>query len=104
MSNKNFELRNPDTGLTTSLPVRRGTLGADVVDIATINRDQGVFTFDPAFGMTASCESKITYIDGDNGVLLYRGFPVEQLAEQSSFMEVCYLLLHGDLPTAQQLD
>ena len=104
MSNKNLELRNPDTGLTTALPVRQGTLGSDVVDIATINRDQGVFTFDPAFGMTASCESKITYIDGDNGVLLYRGFPVEQLAEQSSFMEVCYLLLHGELPTAKQQD
>jgi citrate synthase len=104
MSNKNFELKNPDSGLTSALPVRRGTLGPEVVDIATINRDQGVFTFDPAFGMTAACESKITYIDGDNGVLLYRGYPVEQLAEQSTFMEVCYLLLHGELPSVRQLD
>src|SRR5579864_7341867 len=103
MTNKNFELRNP-AGTTSALPVRAGTLGPDVLDIATINRDQGVFTFDPAFGMTASCESKITYIDGDAGVLLYRGYPVEQLAERSSFMEVCYLLLYGELPDAAKLD
>jgi citrate synthase len=103
MTSKNFELKNPDSGVTTKLPVRQGTIGPEVVDISTINRDQGVFTFDPAFGMTASCESKITYIDGDNGVLLYRGYPVEQLAEQSNFMEVCYLLLHGDLPNPAQL-
>jgi citrate synthase len=104
MSNKNFELKNPDSGLTSSLPVRKGTIGTDVIDISTLHRDQGVFTFDPAFGMTASCESKITYIDGDAGVLLYRGYPVEQLAEQSSFMEVCYLLLYGELPNVSELD
>src|SRR5580693_176222 len=103
MSNKNFELKNPDSGLTSSLPVRKGTLGTDVIDISTLHRDQGVFTFDPAFGMTASCESKITYIDGDAGVLLYRGYPVEQLAEQSSFMEVANLLIYGSLPTGAQL-
>ena len=103
MDNKNFELKSP-TDTASALPVRSGTLGPDVLDIATINRDQGVFTFDPAFGMTASCESKITYIDGDAGVLLYRGYPVEELAERSSFMEVCYLLLYGELPTTQQLD
>jgi citrate synthase len=103
MSNKNFELKNP-AGTTSALPVRQGTLGPDVLDIATINRDQGVFTFDPAFGMTASCESKITYIDGDAGVLLYRGYPVEQLAERSSFMEVCSLLLYGELPSGRQLE
>jgi citrate synthase len=103
MSNKNFELKNP-AGTTSALPVRQGTLGPDVLDIATINRDQGVFTFDPAFGMTASCESKITYIDGDAGVLLYRGYPVEQLAERSSFMEVCSLLLYGELPNGRQLE
>jgi citrate synthase len=103
MTAKNFELKNPDSGVTTKLPVRQGTIGPEVIDISTINRDQGVFTFDPAFGMTASCESKITYIDGDAGVLLYRGYPVEQLAEQSNFMEVCYLLLHGELPNPAQL-
>ena len=85
-------------------PSRRGTIGPDVIDIAGISKDHGVFTFDPGFGVTAACESKITYIDGDAGVLLHRGYPVEQLAEKSSFMEVCYLLLNGDLPTQPQLE
>ena len=79
--------------------MRSGTIGPDVLDIANLTKDQGVFTFDPGFGATASCESKITYIDGDAGVLLYRGYPVEQLAEKSSFMEVAYLLIHGELPS-----
>ncbi len=83
--------------------MRAGTIGPDVLDIANLTRDHGVFTFDPAFGVTASCESKITYIDGDAGVLLYRGYPVEQLAEKSNFMEVAYLLIHGELPTPEQL-
>ncbi len=103
MPSKNFELKNPASGLTTSLPVRVGTIGPEVLDIANVARDHGVFTFDPGFGVTASCESKITYIDGDAGVLLYRGYPVEQLAEKSTFMEVAYLLINGDLPTAGQL-
>ncbi|HEY4973446.1 MAG TPA: citrate/2-methylcitrate synthase, partial [Steroidobacteraceae bacterium] len=80
MTSKNFELKNPESGLTTSLPVRSGTIGPDVLDISNLNRDHGVFTYDPAFAVTASCDSKITYIDGDAGVLLYRGYPVEQLA------------------------
>ncbi len=103
MNTKTFELCNPATGVKTSLPVHSGTIGPDVVDIAAINRDHGVFTFDPAFGVTASCESKITYIDGDEGVLLYRGYPVDQLAAKSSFMEVAYLLILGELPSAAQL-
>ena len=103
MTSKNFELKNPESGLTTSLPVRSGTIGPDVLDISNLNRDHGVFTYDPSFAVTASCDSKITYIDGDAGVLLYRGYPVEQLAEKSSFMEVAYLLIYGDLPTAKQL-
>jgi citrate synthase len=103
MTAKTFELSNPTTGLKTALPVRSGTIGPDVLDIANITKDHGVFTFDPAFGVTASCESKITYIDGDAGVLLYRGYPVEQLAEKSTFMEVAYLLMHGELPTAAAL-
>ncbi|HEX4023736.1 MAG TPA: citrate synthase [Steroidobacteraceae bacterium] len=103
MPSKNFELKNPASGLTTSLPVRAGTIGPEVLDIANVARDHGVFTFDPGFGVTASCESKITYIDGDAGVLLYRGYPVEELAEKSSFMEVAYLLINGELPTAAQL-
>jgi citrate synthase len=103
MSSKNFELKNPESGLTTSLPVRSGSIGPDVLDISNLNRDHGVFTYDPAFAVTASCDSKITYIDGDAGVLLYRGYPVEQLAEKSSFMEVAYLLMYGELPSAAQL-
>src|ERR1700686_3849814 len=103
MTSKNFELKNPESGLTTSLPVRSGTIGPDVLDISNLNRDHGVFTYDPSFAATASCDSKITYIDGDAGVLLYRGYPVEQLAEKSTFMEVAYLLIYGDLPSAKQL-
>ena len=103
MNTKTFELINPATGVKSSLPVQSGTLGPDVLDISTLTRDQGVYTFDPAFGVTASCESKITYIDGDQGVLLYRGYPVEQLAAKSSFMEVAYLLIHGELPKAAEL-
>ena len=103
MEGKSFELADPVTGVKTALPVRSGTIGPDVLDIAQITRDQGVFTFDPGFGATASCESKITYIDGDAGVLLYRGYPVEQLAEKANFMEVAYLLIHGELPDAKNL-
>jgi citrate synthase len=102
-ANKFFELTNPATGAKANLPIRSGTIGPDVVDIGNLYRDVDVFTFDPAFSATASCESKITYIDGDAGVLLYRGYPVEQLAEKSSFMEVSYLLIHGELPTPAQL-
>jgi citrate synthase len=104
MSGKNFELTNTVTAVKTVLPVRSGTIGPDVLEIANITRDQNVFTFDPGFGATASCESKITYIDGDAGILLYRGYPVEQLAEKSSFMEVAYLLIHGELPNSKQLE
>ncbi len=103
MERKSFELADPVTGVKTALPVRSGTIGPDVLDIAQITRDQGVFTFDPGFGATASCESKITYIDGDAGVLLYRGYPIEQLAEKANFMEVAYLLIHGELPNSKNL-
>jgi citrate synthase len=89
---------------STSLPVLSGTIGPDVVDIRKLYGDLGVFTFDPGYGATASCDSKITYIDGDAGVLLYRGFPIEQLAENSDFIEVSYLLMYGDLPTPAQLE
>jgi citrate synthase len=83
--------------------VRRGSVGPPVIDIRSLYKDTGAFTFDPGFTSTASCESQITYIDGDAGVLLYRGYPIEQLATQSTFMEVCYLLLHGELPTKEEL-
>jgi len=85
------------------LQVIKGTTGPDVIDVRKLYDDSGVFTFDPGFGATASCDSKITYIDGDAGVLLYRGYPVEQLAEKSSFVEVAYLLIYGELPTTAQL-
>jgi|UniRef100_A0A8J4M540 citrate synthase len=81
------------------LPMLTGTIGPAVVDIRKLYNELGIFTYDPGYGGTASCESKITYIDGDEGVLLYRGYPIEQLAEHSSFLEVAYLLLNGDLPT-----
>jgi citrate synthase len=103
MSDKKFELVDRATERKAQLTVRNGTIGPSVVDISTINKDLGVFTYDPGFGMTAATDSKITYIDGDAGVLLYRGYPVEQLAAHSSFMEVSYLLLLGELPSDKQL-
>jgi len=90
------------TGRQFELPVIAGTVGPDVVDVRTLYNETGYFTFDPGFTSTGSCESTITYIDGDEGILLYRGYPIQELAEHSDFMEVCYLLLYGDLPTAEQ--
>jgi len=84
-------------------PVYSPTVGPDVIDISKLYAQSGVFTYDPGFTSTASCESTITYIDGDKGELLYRGYPIEQLAEQSHFLEVCYLLLYGELPSQAQL-
>ncbi|GEP04703.1 citrate synthase [Methylobacterium oxalidis] len=84
------------------LPVKTGTIGPSVIDIGKLHAKTGVFTFDPGFTSTASCESKITYIDGDAGVLLYRGYPIEQLAEHGDFLETCYLMLFGELPTPSQ--
>ena len=89
-------------GREIELPVKSGTIGPDVVDIGKLYAKTGAFTFDPGFTSTASCESKITYIDGDEGVLLYRGYPIEQLAEQGDFLETCYLMLFGHLPTPAQ--
>jgi citrate synthase len=87
---------------TVEAPVLKGTLGPDVLDIRKLYAEADVFTYDPGFTSTASCESKITFIDGDKGVLLHRGYPIDQLAEHSNFLEVCYLLLHGELPTAPE--
>ena len=89
-------------GKTVELPVYSGTIGPDVIDIGKFHAQTGMFTLDPGFTSTASCESQITYIDGDQGILLHRGYPIDQLAENSNFLEVCYLLLHGELPTANQ--
>jgi citrate synthase len=104
MTESKFELIDRATGKKSELPVRVGTIGPSVLDVAGLYRDHDAFTFDPGLGVTAACESKITYIDGDAGVLLYRGYPVEQLAEKSTFMEVCHLLLYGELPTRRLLD
>src|SRR5687768_5350150 len=85
-----------------SFPVYGGTIGPDVIDISKLYGQTGMFTYDPGFTSTGSCDSKITYIDGDEGILLYRGYPIEQLAEHGDFLETCYLLLYGELPTATQ--
>jgi len=88
---------------TVTLPIMQGTLGPEVLDVRALYKDTGKFTFDPGFVSTASCESAITFIDGDKGLLMYRGYPIDQLAEQSSYLEVCYLLMFGELPTKEQL-
>jgi citrate synthase len=85
------------------LDILTGTIGPDVIDVGKLT-SQGYFTYDPGFVSTASCESKITYIDGDKGVLLHRGYPIEQLAEQSDYLETCFLLLHGELPNQKEKD
>ena len=103
MSQDTYRLINP-AGDEMELPVRKGTVGPDVIDIAKLYKTKGVFTYDPGFVSTGSCESDITFIDGEKGILMYRGYPVEQLAKHSNFLEVSYLLLHGDLPTPAELD
>lgn len=90
--------------LTKEFTIKNGTIGPDVIDISSLYKQHGVFTYDPGFMSTASCESKITYIDGDAGILLYRGYPIEQLAEKSTFLETSYLLLEGELPNEKQLE
>src|SRR5688572_18153903 len=90
-------------GNSNDYGVLTGSVGPDVIDIRKLYGNTGAFTYDPGFTSTASCQSEITYIDGDAGILLHRGYPIDQLAEQSSFMEVCYLLLNGDLPDADEL-
>jgi len=91
-------------GKTYEFPVQEGTCGEKAIDIATLRKDTGLVTFDPGFMSTGSCQSKITYLDGEKGVLLYRGYPIEQIAEKSSFIETSYLLIYGELPTKDQLD
>src|ERR1044072_4731414 len=87
-----------------SYPLMSGSVGPDAIDILPLYAQTGMFTYDPGFTSTASCESGLTYIDGDEGVLLHRGYPIGQLAEHSSFMEVSYLLLNGELPNQDELD
>lgn len=100
MSNANLKLGDK----SLDMPVLSGSVGPDVVDIRKLYGQADVFTYDPGFTSTASCQSKITYIDGEAGILLHRGYPIDQLAEQSSFMETAYLLLHGELPSKDEFD
>ena len=86
------------------LDILKGSLGPDVIDIRNLQKQTGFFTYDPSYGATSSCESSITFIDGDKGILLYRGYPIEQLAEESTFLEIAYLLLNGELPNKQQFE
>ena len=102
MSQKTVTLTDNSTGKTYTLPVLPGTTGPEVIDIRKLYADSGYFTYDPGFTSTGSCESKITYIDGDEGILLHRGYAIEDLAKNCNFLEVCYLLLHGELPSPEQ--
>ena len=104
MSGRKYQLVNLATGKKSELDALAGTMGPEVIALAPLVKEHGAFTFDPGFMATAACESRITFIDGDQGVLLYRGYPVEQLAGDSSFLEVAFLLLHGELPQARQLE
>jgi len=96
-------LSTPESEPLCTLPVLSGTMGPDVLDVQSLYKQSGMFTYDPGFTSTASCRSAITYIDGEAGILLYRGYPIEQLATQCTFLEVCYLLLEGELPDYDQL-
>ncbi len=104
MSKDTVTLTDNSTGRSVELPIRRGTHGPAVVEIGTLYKELGLFTYDPAFMATASCSSDITFIDGEEGILLYRGYPIEQLAAHSSHLEVCYLLWYGHLPNRQEYD
>jgi citrate synthase len=101
MADKKAQLTVDGLDSPIEFPVYQGTLGPDVIDVRSLVA-QGKFTYDPGFVSTASCESKITYIDGGKGILLHRGYPIEELAEHSDFLETSFLLLHGELPTAEE--
>jgi citrate synthase len=103
MTTKSFTIIDSETGTESTLPVLTPVVGPPVIDVTNIYAQTGAFTFDPGFAATASCESTVTYIDGEAGILQYRGYPIEQLAEHSTFVEVAYLLLHGELPTKSEL-
>ena len=104
MSGNSLSITDNRTGKQYELPIENGTIKAiDLRQIKTAEDDFGLMTYDPAFMNTASCKSKITFIDGDKGILEYRGYPIDQLAEKSSYLEVAYLLLNGELPTADEL-
>jgi citrate synthase len=105
MSEDSLTITDNRTGKQYQLPIQDGTIKAmDLRQIKVSDGDFGLMTYDPAFMNTASCKSRITFIDGDKGILEYRGYPIEQLAEKSTYLEVAYLLLKGELPTATQLE
>lgn len=104
MKNKTVTLTDNETGKQIVMDILQPTLGPPAIDIRALYTELGYFTFDPGFVSTASCESDITYMDGEQGLLAYRGYPIEQLAENSSYLETCYLLFHGELPDAETLD
>ena len=99
---KTFTLTDNSSGEQIELPVMEGTVGPRVIDVRRLYAETGCFTYDPGYTSTGSCESRITYIDGEEGVLLYRGYPIQELATNCDYPEVCYLLLYGDLPTQKQ--
>ena len=101
-SKKTITVTNDETGDSFALSTLQGSIGPDVIDIRDLYAKSGMFTFDPGYGATGSCLSGLTYIDGDRGVLLHRGFAIEELAEKSDFLELAYLLLQGELPDARQ--
>lgn len=102
MTDRNAKL-TLDNGQSFDLPIYSGTEGPDVIDVSSLSKNN-IFTFDPGFMSTAACRSQITYIDGDKGILLHGGYPIAELADHSTYLEVCYLLLHGELPTQKQMD
>ena len=102
MADRKLTLTDSETGKSLDLPVVSGSEGDPTIDIAALHKELGYFTFDPGYGTTASCKSDITFIDGGAGILRYRGYPIDQLAEHSSFLEVAYILLYGDLPAREQ--
>jgi len=102
MAKSTATLTDNETGKSYEMPIIHGTIGPRLVDVRKFYGDAGMFTYDPGFTSTGSCASKITYIDGDEGVLLYRGYNIAELAEQSDFMECCYLLMNGELPNKTQ--
>lgn len=101
---KTFTLTNDSTGQSWKLPVLQGTQGPEVIDVRKLYGDTGMFTFDPSYTSTASCKSRITFIDGDEGILQHRGYSIQELTEKSTFLEVAYLLLYGDLPNQKQFE
>src|SRR2546422_5676839 len=104
MASETLTIIDNRTGRQYEIPIRNGAIKATDLFQIKVSEDDGLITYDPGFMNTASCQSKITYIDGDKGILRYRGYPIEQLAEKSTYLETAYLLLHGELPSAPELD